>query len=223
MSKRIERSRRRAQRGLSLLEVMIGLALTPIVLAGIHSAYRAQAFALKANNTAYSQQELARATLDLIAREVRMSGYDPSGLALVLSPGPACPGVRQGLLEATPNRLNIRADLDGDGLVTGVGEDVVYELDLTLHQVRRTDAMGSVVLLEDAPNDGLVIRYFDTNNPPVELVPAPSLSTGERDCVGSVHVVVRTSTPNPDPQAGTSLVTEASSQVAIRSRALMNF
>lgn len=219
----MHRRRRREQRGLSLLEVLIGLALTPIVLAGIHSAYRAQVYALKANNTAYAQQELARATLDLIVREVRMAGYDPSGLALATSPGPACPGVRQGLLEATPTRLSIRADLNGDGTVTNPGEDVVYELDGILHQIRRTDPLGSVVLFDEAPNDGLVLRYFDTNDPPVELIPTPSLSAGERDCVGTVRVVVRASTPNPDPRAGTSLTSKASSQAAIRSRALMNF
>ena len=219
----MHRSRRRAQRGLSLLEVLIGLALTPIVLAGIHSAYRAQAYALQTNNTAYAQQELARATLDLIVREVRMAGYDPSGLALALSPGPTCPGVRRGLVEATPTRLNIRADLTGDGVVTATGEDVVYELDNVAHQIRRTDALGAVVLLDEAPLDGLAFRYFDTNNPPVELVPTPSLSEGQRDCVGTVQVVVRTSTPNPNPQAGGTLTSEASSQAAIRSRALMNF
>jgi type IV pilus assembly protein PilW len=219
----MNRVRRRDERGLSLLEALIGLALTPIVLAGIHSAFRAQAYALQANNTAYAQQELARATLDLIVREVRMAGYDPSGLALANSPGPACPGVRQGVLEATVTRLSIRADLNGDGVVTDPGEDVVYELDNLLHQIRRTDGLGTVVLLDEVPNDGLVFRYFDTNNPPTELVPAPSLSAGERDCVGTVHVVVRTSAPNPDPQAGTSLTSEASSQAAIRSRALMNF
>ena len=215
--------RRRGRRGLSLLEALVGLTLAPIVLAGIHSSYRAQVFALAAHNTSFGLQDTARGTLDLVVREVRMAGFDPTGAALPTAPGPACPGVRQGVVEATPTRLHIRADLNGDGLLTGAGEDVLYALDTTVGEIQRTDNGTTVTLATGVASDALAFRYFDSNDPPGELVGTPALTAGQRDCVGTVAVVVRTQATHPDPTVSTALESEASSQVAIRSRALINF
>jgi type IV pilus assembly protein PilW len=214
---------RRRQRGITILETLVGLTLTTIVLAGIHASQRAQAYALQANNAAFELQDVAKAALDIMVREVRMAGYDPSGAALAMSPGPACPGVSQGIVEATPTRIHVRADLDGDGATTGPNEDVVYELDLALHRIVRIDDQGTVSLIDDVPNDALAFRYFDTTDPPGELFGSPGLSASDRDCVGSVAVVVRVQAENPDPRTSSTLSTEASSQVAIRSRSLTNF
>ena len=68
-----------------------------------------------------------------------------------------------------------------------------------------------------------VANYFDTSDPPIELVPAPSLTAAQRDCVGTINVVVRLTTPNPNPAISSDLTSRATSQVAIRSRALTNF
>lgn len=201
----------------------MALALAPIVLAAIQSTYRAQIYALAAHNTSFGLQETARGALDLIVREVRMAGYDPTGAALGVSPGPACPGVSQGIVEGTPTRLRVQADVDGDGLLTGVSEDVTYNLDFALRQILRTDNSGTVMLADDVPTNGLQFRYFDGSDPPVEIIPSPILTGAQRDCVGTIAVVVRTSAPNPDPNTVTDLTSQASSQVAIRSRALINF
>lgn len=201
----------------------MALAIAPIVLAGIQSTYRAQIYALAAHNTSFGLQETARGALDLIVREVRMSGYDPTGMALPVSPGPACPDVSQGIVEASPTRLRVQADLDGDGALLGASEDVIYDLDFALEQILRTDAGGTVMLADDVPTNGLRFRYFDASNPPVEILPSPSLTAAQRDCVRTVAVVVRTRAPNPDPNTTSDLTSTASSQVAIRSRALINF
>jgi type IV pilus assembly protein PilW len=202
---------------------LVGLALASIVLAGIHSSYRAQVYALAAHNASFGLQDTARGTLDLVVREVRMAGFDPTGAALPVAPGPACPGVRQGLVEATPTAVHVQADLDGDGLLTGTGEDVRYALDVAAGEIQRTEAGTTVALATGVAPDALALRYFDTSDPPLELVPAPALTAAQRDCVGTVAIVVRTQATHPDPQVSTALASEAASQVAIRSRALINF
>ena len=223
MSRCRRRTALRRTRGVSILELMVGLALSVIVLVGIHSSHRAQAHALRSYSAAFGLQDMARGALDLMVREVRMAGYDPSGAALPVAPGPACPGVSQGLTEATATRLHILADLSGDGTTVGPAEDVIYELDAPFDRILRTDSGGTAVLADNIATGGLVFRYFDTSDPPVELVPAPSLTSAERDCVGTISIVVRLTTPNPDPQIHLDLTSQASSQVAIRSRALANF
>jgi type IV pilus assembly protein PilW len=203
-----------------MLEVMLGLVLAPIVLAGIHSSFRAQLHALRGNNNAFELQDLARGALDFMIREVRMAGYDPSGNALVASPGPTCPGVGRGVTEATATRLHILSDLNGDGAINSAGEDVLYELDTTFDRILRTDTNGAVVVAENVPNDGLAFRYFDNGEPPAELV--PTLTAGEQDCIGTVVLAVKLTAPNPDPNVTSTLIAEAASQVAIRSRTLGN-
>jgi len=214
------RRARRRQRGLSLLEVLMGLVLAPIVLAGIHSSFRAQMHALRGSNNAYELQDLARGALDFMIREIRMTGYDPSGTALAAAPGPACPGVGRGITEATATRLHILADLNGDGAINSAGEDVVYELDMILDRIVRTDTNGAVVVAENVPDDGLEFRYFDNSEPPAELVPV--LTAGDQDCIGSVALAVKLTAPNPDPNVTSTLVAQAGSQVAIRNRTLGN-
>jgi len=217
------RRTRRRTRGISVLEVLVGLALSAVVLVGIHSSQRAYAHALRSHAAAFDLQDQARASVDLMVRELRMAGYDPTGAALPTSPGPACPGVSQGLIDATATRVRIRADLTGDGTTLASGEDVIYQLDSPNAQILRTSSGGSGVLTDKVATDGLVFRYFDTSDPPVELVPAPSLTAAERDCVGTINVVVRLTTPNPNPAISSDLTSRATSQVAIRSRALTNF
>lgn len=217
------RYRSRGQRGLSLLEALVGLALTGIVMGGIQTSYRAQVYALESQKAAYSLQDATRGALDLMVREIRMAGYDPTGAALVVTPGPACPGVPRGITEATPTRLHLVTDLDGNGVTTGNSEDVIYELDTVNGEIHRTDVNGTAVLAENLTPSGLTFRYFDTSNPPVELVAAPALAANDLDCVGSVSVEVHMFDVNPDPNVSTNLYTTARSQVAIRSRTLANF
>lgn len=219
MSKRRGLAGRR-QRGISLLEALIGLALAPIVLAGIHASTRAQLHALRGDNNAYELQDLTRGALDFMLREIRMAGYNPAGTALTTSPGPTCPGVGEGITEATTTRLHILADLNGDGAVSSAGEDVVYELDTSLHRIVRTDSNGGVVVAENVPDDGLLFRYFNNSDPPTELV--PPLAAGEEDCIATVGLALKLTADNPDPNLSSVQTAEAASQVAIRSRTLVN-
>jgi hypothetical protein len=115
------------------------------------------------------------------------------------------------------------ADLDGDGVLAGTGEDVLYALNDAGDTLERTESGTTVALAEGVSPDALALRYYDTSDPPVELIGTPALSAAQRDCVGTVAVVVRTQAPHPDPRVGGALVSNAASQVAIRSRALINF
>jgi type IV pilus assembly protein PilW len=221
----VTRRVRRPEHGTTLAELLVGLVISSVVLGAIYSFYHAQIYALAAQNTALDLYETARGALEVIVRDVRMATYDPSGAALPVSAGPTCPGVRQGITEATPARLHLLADLDGDGTTAGAGEDVLYALDTELGQILRTDAGVTVPLAENAAANGLALRYFDASDPPVELLPGgvpAALTAGQRDCVAKVEVVVRVTAPNPDPRVGTNLASRGASQVAIRSRALTN-
>src|SRR5262252_2821445 len=155
-------ARRQNSRGVSLVEALVGGSLSLMVLGALYSFQMAQARAFRVENTYNDSQNVTRTALDLMAREIRMSSYDPSGLALVAAPPPNCPGVKQGLVEAFTDRIRIQQDLNGDGLLVGAAEDVAY--DYSNGDLRRTDGLAApVTLVSGVPSGGFVLRYFDNS------------------------------------------------------------
>ena len=216
--------RRQRSRGFSTAEVLAGTALSLMLMTAIYSVQRAQTKAF-ASQTVYAEsQNVTRTVIDLMTRELRMAAYDP-GTALPTSPGPSCPGVKQGIVEATPSKLHFKQDLTGDGSLISPGEDLVY--DVLGSDLRRTDGSAlPVTIVTGVPAGGLNFRYFDGSNPPVELIPTgtpPSLTSGQRDCVTKVRITVRANLANPDPNNSTPIPSIAECEVAIRNRSLSNF
>ena len=217
------RSRKRS-RGFSIAEVLAGTALTMMLMGALYSVQRAQSKAFASQNVYSESQNVTRTVIDLMTRELRMATYDP-GTALTTSPGPICPGVKQGIVEATPSRLHFEQDLTGDGSLVSPGENLVY--DVLGSDLRRTDGTAlPVTIVTGVPAGGLNFRYFDGSNPPVELLPTgtpPALTASQRDCVTKVRIMVRANLTNPDPNNSMPIPSVAQTEVAIRNRSLNNF
>jgi hypothetical protein len=216
----------RRARGFSSAEMLAGIVLTLVLVMALYSFQRVQIRALAKQNMYSDSQNATRTVLEMMTRELRMASYDPTLVALPVSPGPVYPGVRRGIVEATATRLHFQQDLNGDGVIGGAagpGEDVTY--DVAGDALQRTEGGAApVTVASGVPANGLSFRYFDGGNPPVELVPSgdpPALTVGQRDGVAKVRVTVRADVTNPgQPHPVTSV---AESEVAIRSRSLDNF
>jgi hypothetical protein len=214
---------RRRQRGMTTADLLAGTALSLITLAVLAAFFAAQQRAQAAQVTYNQSQVVTRTVIDLLSRELRMASYDPTGAALAVSPGPTCPGVRQGIVEATASRIAFRQDLNGDGDVADTAEDVVYDLDADT--LRRQDGAADPLALVTGVS-ALELAYFDGSNPPIELVPTgepPALTAAQRDCVAKVRVVVTASLDSPDPSNPAPRTATAESEVAIRNRSLASF
>ena len=221
-----KRVARRSERGFSLAEVLVGSALTLIIVGGVYGFYSAQTQALASQRAYARSQDVTRTVIDLLGRELRMATYDPSGLAITTAPaGGSCPGVKQGILIGKLDQIKFVQDLNGDGDVVDEAETLYY---YTLGgELRRQDGNGTpVALVENLDVNGFVLQYYDNSNPPVELVPTgspPALTAAQRDCVAKVRLTVRSSVENPNPQVSTPLESEGQAEVAIRNRSLSNF
>lgn len=218
--------RGRHVRGMSLAELLVGSALSLIVIGGVYSFYSAQTQALAAQRAYARSQDVTRTVIDLLGRELRMATYDPAGTAISTSaPGFSCPGVKQGLLIGKLDEIQFVQDLNGDGDIVDEAENLHYYA--LAGELRRVDGVNlPVTLVEDLDVSGFVLRYFDNSNPPVELVPSgtpPALSSAQRDCVAKVRLTVRASVENPNPQVVEPLEAESQAEVAIRNRSLSNF
>jgi len=221
-------ARRARIRGISTAEVLVGGALTLVIMAISASFFQAQQKALNTENTYTESQAVTRTVIDLFSRELRMASYDPTLAALPPAPGPNCPTVPQGIVEATTTSIRFKQDLDGNGVIDGANEDVRYAL--AEGQITRTDGLAvTTALVTGVPANGLAFRYFNGSNPPIELVPVgvppatPALTPGQRDCVAKVQITVSANIANPNPSIQTPITSTAESRIAIRNRSLSSF
>jgi type IV pilus assembly protein PilW len=66
-------------RGFTLIEVMIGIAISGIVAATIYAAYTSQQRTAIAQEQAVEMQQNIRAGLEIMSHDIRMAGYNPNG------------------------------------------------------------------------------------------------------------------------------------------------
>lgn len=147
------------ERGLSLVEVLIGLALGATALAALGGLLAASAAARTRAGARAEGLAAAAAAVDQITRDVRVAGHDPRRRGV------------HGILEATSTSLALEADLDGDGGVDPHSEEHVgYRLSAAGESLSRVvGAQAMPIVSELAPN-GFLLRYFDATG--AELDPA---------------------------------------------------
>lgn len=112
------------QRGSTLLEQVVALALGGIVLVSVASVWhQSQQAYLEGAEAADVQQDL-RITLERLTRAIQSAGANPTNQVYAggLSNDPAFVAFRG----AGPQCLRLYADLDGDGRVTGSEENVAF-------------------------------------------------------------------------------------------------
>lgn len=86
---------RRAQRGLSLVEMMVGIAVGLFIVAGATMLAGAQLTENRRLILETQLQQDLRATADIITRELRRAGYDNNQSQLVWSPFKPTPAAKQ--------------------------------------------------------------------------------------------------------------------------------
>ena len=77
-------------KGVTLIELLIAMAVSGIVIAGIYAAYDSQQKAYVTQQQIVHMQQNMRAAMYLMGREIRMAGYDPyrsSGAGITAATG----------------------------------------------------------------------------------------------------------------------------------------
>ena len=115
------------ERGFSLIELMAAIAISGIVLGAITATFISQSRSYNAQEQINGMQQAARAAMDMITREVRMAGYDPTDAGI------------SGIVVCNATTIQVRADVvvPADGLTTGTNEDITYTFDDPNDQILR--------------------------------------------------------------------------------------
>jgi len=115
------------EHGFSLIELITAIGISGIVLAAVTATFISQSRSYDAQEQINGMQQAARAAMDIITREVRMAGYDPTSSS------------NFGIVACSATSIQITADVvvAADGLTTGANEDITYSFDDPNDQILR--------------------------------------------------------------------------------------
>jgi len=121
------RQSRNIENGFTLVELIVSIAISGIVLAAITATFISQSRSYDAQAQINGMQQAARVAMDMITREVRMAGYDPTSSS------------NFGIVACSATSIQITADVlvPADGLTTGANEDITYSFDDPNDQILR--------------------------------------------------------------------------------------
>ena len=176
----------RSARGFSLIELMVAMAMACIVLAAIYSLHTALMKSYTTQNAAADAQEAMRAGVDLMAEDILMAGFDPTGAGVF------------GIQAADPINIHFTSDRNMNGAIDGSDlEEIRYFWNGTqLIQELYGDNTTDDVLVDNVT--GLTFTYFDGGVAPSQLVPtfpATDLDAAQLAAIRTIEVSMTVQAP----------------------------
>jgi prepilin-type N-terminal cleavage/methylation domain-containing protein len=162
--------------GFTLVEVVMALGIMLLVLTAIISLFASLNRSYTTQNVAAGVQQVARAGIDIMTRNIRMAGLNPLNLN------------RIGIVQAAPDRIRFQYDTNGSGTIgTGIGsdEDIGYLLNAENKLIRqfRGDSATNQSLVDNVTD--LTFRYLD----------AEDMETTDLDAIRTVEVSLTVAEP----------------------------
>ncbi len=104
------------QKGLGLIELLIGMALSIIAIFAIYGIFISQNRSYAVQNQVVYMQQNVRMAMNMIVEDIMMAGYDPEKSA------------GAGILAASSNSIQFTADLNGDNDTDDTNENITYSI-----------------------------------------------------------------------------------------------
>lgn len=200
----------RGQQGFGVVDVLVATALLAVVLGAVTTFNRAQLFAFQNQAVQSDVQASARAIVDLMTREIRRAGSNPT----------CVPGL-SAIADAKQSKLQIVADLDGDGTTTGVNENITYEYRFSQGKFVRTANGNTESLIDGVDISGSRIRYYDGAGTEV-TAGETGLSGGQRDNVRRIRIELDVARKAADPENHMPLRVSVANDINLRNRYFVN-
>jgi type IV pilus assembly protein PilW len=171
------------QKGFTLIEMLIALAIGSLLLASLYNFYLTQKKTHDIREQIAEMQQNARVGIALMVREIRLAGYNPTGT----------PGV--GITAAGPNTIRITMDLNEDHDTNDENEDLTYSLydsgnDGDLDLGRKSMGGQNTPVVENIENLHFVYTLRDGSTTSTPAAPSQ---------IRLVHISLTARTARPDP------------------------
>lgn len=163
----------RQQTGTTLVELLIALALVGLVGTTVTSTFVNQRKTVRLQEQIAGMTQQAQTALDLISREVRSAGTNPTGA--VFTP-----------VTYNAAQLEIRSDRNGNGNPNDPDEHVIYAYDAANRRITRDGGGGAQPVVENI--QAFTFTYLNRNGQPT------TVSSAIRQM--QLTIVARTATPD---------------------------
>ena len=201
------------QKGFTLAELMVSAALSLSLLAAIYGVFRAQTHTIKGQESRMEAHEYAMSVLDTMVREIRNTGYFPTGTACATTPANTA-----GIIAATAQSFRLVYDTNADGACE---EDISFTYDATNKNILRT-VSGSPSPLTDGNATAIQFTYYPQQTSGAAPAPycvspgSPSGCSGDLasnlSAVQKITISITIQSKNTDVQfGGLSSITMSSS------------
>lgn len=138
------------ERGLTLIELLVAMAMAGLVMAATLTLLLAGHAAHAVGTARAEATQSARVALERMGSELRHAGYDPQGTRF------------EPILVAEPQRVTLQRDLNENGVIDPTRERITYLLRGTV--LRREAGGGAQPLAEGV--SGLQLTYYDRADAP---------------------------------------------------------
>jgi type IV pilus assembly protein PilW len=133
--------------GYSLVELLVAMAITLVVMAGVYKVYVTQQDSYLLQEQVAEMQQNARTAKYIMTREIRMAGYNPTRLAST------------GFVSAHSDSIRFTMDLIGeDGTITVPGDDITYSVSAA-DQLMRDEGSGNQAVVENVEAIGFAYAF----------------------------------------------------------------
>jgi type IV pilus assembly protein PilW len=192
------------QKGFTLIELLVAMVLSLIVLGAGYSVFRVQTHTVKAQESKMEAQEYARASLDMMVREVRNLGFFPTLKACTTVPANI-----NGIIAAAVNNFQFVYDANGDGDCADANpaENIIYSYTGTDITRDINDGNGPQVLTAGNVTSA-TFAYFD----------GTGAVTTDRGNIRSVSITITVQSRKSDAQFGGQPNITMNSNVDLRNR-----
>jgi type IV pilus assembly protein PilW len=124
---RMRKGRQQASEGFTLVEVLIAMLIGGVVLAAVMVSFQSQHKVYLAQDEVVTMHQNARVALDMLVRDIRMAGYDPSSqsgdFTFVDDVSFSSGGGVTTQVFTNASQMAFRSDLNGNGTVDLVVQD----------------------------------------------------------------------------------------------------
>ena len=177
------RSQTPSRQGFTLIEMVVALGLSLVTVSAVYSLYINELKARKVREDRLEMQQQARVVIDMVSRELLMAGYDPRGVNNDVDLTNDFQGITY-----DPNRLIIKADLNGNGLIVDPNESITFVYDPKTYTLRRNTGGGNQPFGENI--ESFLVEYLAQDG-------NPTLNSAS---IQQVKVTVTARTEHPDPK-----------------------
>ena len=140
--------------GFTLIEVVVAIGLSLVTISAVYSLYVKELKAQYIREDRLEMQQQARVVMDVMSREILMAGYDPRGVNQDVDLSNDFQGITY-----DPDRLMIKADLNGNGLIGDRNESITFIYDPKTYTLRRNTGGGNQPFGENI--ESFFVKYFD--------------------------------------------------------------